>query len=287
MCETINRGTGLLLIEVINSNPNGDPDRESDPRTRQDGRGEISPVSFKRKLRDLVERKDAPVWRELAQELGLPDEGFDILESKNTRRAAVRDLSTDELLSKYWDVRVFGTTFLEETSESYIKTGVAQFGLGVSVSPVRIERMTTTKVLPVEDDKSRGMAPLAFRIVSYGLYTMPFFINATAAQQTRCTKKDIELLLRVIPFAYTQSASYIRPQVNIRYAFYAEHLRARGTFNDFRLIEALTPIKINDDGHAANAWKDYDETALRANVEALNNELKGKASPIVDLMERI
>jgi len=40
----INRGTGLLIIEVINSNANGDPDRESDPRQRHDGRGEISPV---------------------------------------------------------------------------------------------------------------------------------------------------------------------------------------------------------------------------------------------------
>ena len=51
----INRATGLLVLEVVNSNPNGDPDRESDPRQRANGQGEISPVSFKRKLRDLVE----------------------------------------------------------------------------------------------------------------------------------------------------------------------------------------------------------------------------------------
>jgi len=48
--EIFNRATGLLVIEVINSNPNGDPDKESDPRQRNDQRGEISPVSFKRKL---------------------------------------------------------------------------------------------------------------------------------------------------------------------------------------------------------------------------------------------
>ena len=53
------RGVVLLILEVINSNPNGDPDRESDPRQRLDERGEISPVSFKRKLRDLVENKRA------------------------------------------------------------------------------------------------------------------------------------------------------------------------------------------------------------------------------------
>ena len=61
----INRATGLLIIEVINSNPNGDPDRESDPRQRANGQGEISPVSLKRKLRDLIEAKDQPVFLSL------------------------------------------------------------------------------------------------------------------------------------------------------------------------------------------------------------------------------
>lgn len=290
MSEFINRGTGLLLIEAINSNPNGDPDRESDPRTRQDGRGEISPVSFKRKLRDLVSAKDSPVWQELAKELGLSQKGFDILESKDTKRADVRALTAIELLEKYWDVRVFGTTFLEEQTDeagSFISTGVVQFGLGVSLDPVKIERMTTTKVLPVEDDKSKGMAPLAYRIVSYGLYTMPFFINATAAQKTCCTEKDIELLLRLIPHAYKESASYIRSQVDIRYAFYIEHNRARGTFNDFKIIEALTPARIGNAIGSATSWKDYDEAALLESITELNAKLEGKTAPVVNLMDTL
>lgn len=290
MSEIINRGTGLLLIDVTNSNPNGDPDRESDPRTRQDGRGEISPVSFKRKLRDLVEAKDSPLWKELAEELNLPEEGFDILESKTTKRSDIRNLSSEELLAKYWDVRVFGTTFLEEETEekgSFITSGVVQFGLGVSLDPIKIERMTTTKVLPVEDDKSKGMAPLAFRIVSYGLYAMPFFINATAAQKTRCTKKDIELLLRLIPHAYKETASYVRPQVDIRHAFYVEHNRARGTYNDFRIIEALTPVRIAGGTGPATSWKDYDEAALQQSIAQLNEKLAGKTAPVADLMETL
>lgn len=290
MGKRINRGTGLLLVDVTNSNPNGDPDRDSDPRTRQDGRGEISPVSFKRKLRDLVQAKDSPLWQELADELNLPKDGFDILESKTTKRSDVRSLSAEELLEKYWDVRVFGTTFLEEeTGEqgSFITSGVVQFGLGVSLDPVNIERMTTTKVLPVEEGKGKGMAPLAFRIVSYGLYAMPFFINATAAQKTHCTKKDIELLLRLIPHAYKETASYIRPQVDIRYAFYVEHNRARGTYNDFRIIEALTPVRIDAKTGPAKSWKDYDEAALKQSITKLNESLAGKTSPVVDLTEML
>jgi CRISPR-associated protein Csd2 len=290
MSNFIKRGTGLLLIDVKDSNPNGDPDRDSDPRTRQDGRGEISPVSFKRKLRDLVSAKDSPVWQELAKELDLNEASYDILESKVTKRTDVKKLTADELLEKYWDVRVFGTTLLEEQSGesgSFISTGVVQFGLGVSLDPVRIERMTTTKVLPVEDDKSKGMAPLAYRIVSYGLYTMPFFINATAAQKTRCTKKDIELLLQLIPHAYKETASYIRSQVDIRYAFYVEHNRARGTFNDFKIIEALTPVRVGNGIGPATSWKDYDEVALLESIKELNSKLKGKTAPVVDLMEKL
>src|SRR5437867_3889949 len=64
------RGTGLLVIVVENSNPNGDPDQESDPRRRShDQRGMITGVSFKRKLRDLVLRKDEPVWPAVAKDL--------------------------------------------------------------------------------------------------------------------------------------------------------------------------------------------------------------------------
>ena len=39
MKSEIKRATGLLVIEVVNSNPNGDPDRESDPRQRANGLG--------------------------------------------------------------------------------------------------------------------------------------------------------------------------------------------------------------------------------------------------------
>ena len=63
MSNEIKRATGLLVLEVVNSNPNGDPDRESEPRMRPNGLGEISPVSFKRKLRDLVGDHDAPFFK--------------------------------------------------------------------------------------------------------------------------------------------------------------------------------------------------------------------------------
>lgn len=288
MSDFINRGTGLLIIEVINSNVNGDPDRESDPRQRHDGRGEISPVSFKRKVRDLVLHKDGPVWEEVSKSINITKDKFgeyDLLEKRDiNRQAVIQEVASGEFLNKYWDARVFGNTFLEENLSDKIQTGVAQFALGVSISPIRIERMTTTKMAPVEEDKSRGMAPLGFRIIQHGVYCMPFFINATAASKTNCTPKDIDLLLKLIPYAYTHTASYIRSQVNIRHAFYVEHNSPVGKYNDFEIIEALTPKRIDDMEKPSNSWNDYDAIGLATEKAKLAEKMKGKTKEIRDLM---
>jgi CRISPR/Cas system type I-B associated protein Csh2 (Cas7 group RAMP superfamily) len=171
-----NRGCGLLIIEVRNSNPNGDPDQEGVPRQRNDGHGEISPVSFKRKLRDLVEDKEGDVWKHLSAEPKLDSKRFHILESRERSWQQVKeditgDKTGETFKNKYWDGRVFGNTWLESTKENaeaekeqpptgeaakaepaeakppltpeekklirgIIKTGAVKFGMGISVSPL-------------------------------------------------------------------------------------------------------------------------------------------------------
>ena len=299
MEKELHRGTGLLWIEVVNSNANGNPDQDSEPRRRSDKIGEISPVSFKHKIRELIAYKEGPVWKEISSELGIkPEEAghYDILEQKETKRSEVKKMSQQEFLERYWDARVFGSTFLEGklkekagengeySSDSFIHTGVAQFGLGVSLSPIEVERLTTTKVMPAEEGKAKGMAPLAFRIVPYGLYMMPFFVNATMAGKTQCTYRDIQLLLRMIPYAYESTASYIRSQVNIRHAYYVEHAKARGCYSDFKIIEELTPLPRIPDV-PAHSIRDYDTGAVEQGILHLNERMEGKASPVIDLME--
>ncbi|MDO4285998.1 MAG: type I CRISPR-associated protein Cas7 [Eubacteriales bacterium] len=286
----LHRGTGLLWIEAVNSNPNGDPDQASDPRIRQDKHGVISAVSLKHKIRQLIAYKEGALWQEISEELGIEEKDwnhYDILEQKETSRVAVKKLAPDEFLYRFWDARVFGTTFLENKEDgSFIHTGVAQFGLGISLSPVEIERMTTTKEMPAEEGKGKGMAPLAYRIVPYGLYMMPFFINATMAGKTRCSALDIELLLRILPYAYQETASYMRAQVNIRHAYYVEHRRARGGYSDFKILEALTPKSLlNDAEEPAKSIADYDTEAVERRILQLNQQMDQKAGPVRDLVE--
>lgn len=288
--EQLNRATGLLIIEVINSNPNGDPDRESDPRQRPDERGEISPVSFKRKLRDLVEDKTGPVWQELSKQMGLNDEEFMILEERGRDREEIKKLKKEEFQRRFWDARLFGNTFLESMKieemkgkdySHFIKTGAVQFGMGVSVAPILIERQTTTNKAGVEKDKDRGMAPLAYKIVQHGVYCMPFFVNPSAAQKSGCTRQDVELMLKLIPYAYSHNASYIRPAVEIRHAWYMEHQGALGSCSDFALIEALTPQKLEEPDRPSISWRDYHVPTN------LLEELAGKLLSVKDLVKEI
>ena len=276
----IRRGTGLLVIEVITSNPNGDPDRESDPRQRPDEHGEISPVSFKRKVRDLVENKEGPVWKEISTKLSLSPDEFRISESRQTKLSDIRSLNEEEFIKAFWDGRIFGNTELEKGRELPVKTGVVQFGMGISIAPIRIERHTTTNP-PVQGDKKVGMAPLAYRIVEHGVYCMPFFINPTAAVKSGCVKRDIELLLNLIPYAYSHTASYVRPFVGIRHAWYIEHKSALGSCSDFTLIDALTPTRNSefDKETPSKSWNEYDVP------QELPKELQEKVAPLRDLIK--
>lgn len=282
--EVMKKAVGLLIVEVRNSNPNGDPDKESDPRQRFDDRGEISPVSFKRKARDLVDNKEGPVWQEISKRFdpALDPDCFCILESRGRdREAIIREIKDGTFSGKYWDGRIFGNTFLEEGASTTIKTGVVQFGMGVSISPVEIERQTNTNKSGVQEGKDRGMAPLGYRIVNHGVYTIPFFVNPTAAIKSGCTKQDVDLLLKIIPFVYTHTASYVRPAVGIRHAWYVEHKSVLGSCSDFDIIDALTPRKKENFEKPSVAWDDYEVPSH------LPEKLQGKVENLRDLMDEM
>jgi CRISPR-associated protein Csd2 len=274
--STFNRGTGLLIINVVNSNPNGDPDGESEPRMFDDGRGLISPVSFKRKARDLMEAEGA-VFAAAVAAIG-QSQGTKILESRGRVRKDISAMRPEKFRETYWDGRVFGNTFVEEGDKGkFISTGVVQFGPGVSIAPLEVVRLTLTNKAGVQADKDRGMAPLAFRVVRHGLYVMPFFVNPSAAAKSGCDAKDIELLKFLIPHAYAHTASAIRSQVEIVHAWYAEHRNPLGSCPDPLLLNALTPKKKDNPQEPSLSLADYEIPT------DLPEDLRGRLASFEDL----
>lgn len=264
--QPLPRITGLLVLEVRKSNPNGDPERESSPRQRPDGKGEISPVSIKRKLRDLVLEKDGIVWRDVSRKLEIdsPDR-YQILESRGRDRDTIRrkiessngDLG-QEFIDAYWDGRLFGNTFLEEGGSGTIRAGVAHFGVGVSVAPVDIEYSTWTSKAGVQAGKDRGMAPMAFRVVKHGVYFVPFFVNPSFAHKTGCTLLDVNLFLSLLSQIYRANPSVIRTMVEVLHAHVFTHNNPLGSVSDFALLDALRPIKRKNPEQPSEALRDYD-----------------------------
>jgi Cas7 group CRISPR-associated protein Csh2 len=296
----IRRATGLLVIEVRNCNPNGDPDRESDPRTRShDGRGIITGVSFKRKLRDLVQpdlkaTDRGDVWNKISKTFKPPldPDKYHVLENRGRDRGEITKMTKEKFQSRYWDARVFGTTFLESFKDSaereekghFIRTGVVQFGLGLSVAKVRIERMTNTNKSGVQGDKDRGMAPLGDRHVEHGVYCMPFFINPSAADKSGCCTRDIALMLRLLKAAYGNTKSTARNLVEVRHAWYGEHEDLLGSFSEFAFLDALTPSKKDGNNDVPSTLSMDKEYTV---PPELDNTLKGKVTNFCDLCDKL
>lgn len=281
--NSIPRATGLIIVEVRNSNPNGDPERDGAPRKRRGDIGEISPVSVKRKMRDLVGNKKGPIWLYLQEKFNLDEARFKILEDRDRKRGDIKKmiieddskpLEEKQFVKMYWDGRVFGNTFLEEAEgepeeitaeekpskkadkdknkksekalalKKNVKTGVIHFGLGLSVAPVTVRTdFTQTNKAGVEEGKTAGMAPGAFKFVEHGIYAIPFFVNPTPASNSGCKKQDVDVALELIPYVYSHNPSTVRTQVKVLHAWYAEHNNQRGSCNDFDLIDALMPKK--------------------------------------------
>lgn len=283
--SSFNRGTGLLVIEVRGSNPNGDPDAEGEPRTLgADRRGLISPVSVKRKLRDLVADEGSPIWQEAEKSLQLRSNGdgrnYSILETRGRDRDAIFKMDRDAFINAYWDARVFGNTFLESMKgdkdgengngkpkrgkgkangkEHFISTGAVQFGPGVSIAPIDIEYQTWTNKAGVEGDKDRGMAPLAWRFVPHAVYVMPFFVNPLVARKSGCSASDIDFMKFLIPLAYRATASVARPNVEFLHAWYAEHKTPLGSCPDYRIVDAMTPKKRTDPEKPSSSTTEYE-----------------------------
>ncbi|MCI0446473.1 type I CRISPR-associated protein Cas7, partial [bacterium] len=185
-------------------------------------------------------------------------------------RDKIKKMDKAEFQRIFWDARVFGNTFLESMKDEkdlkdknidhFISTGVIQIGVGLSVAPIDIEMMTLTNKSGVEEGKDRGMAPLAFRVVRHGIYTIPFYVNPSIALKTGATQKDLDLFKFMLPYSYQHTSSAIRPQVSVLHAWFAEHKNPLGSCPEYQFINTLTPSikKDKEDVESSNSMGDYD-----------------------------
>lgn len=278
-----NRYDFVILFDVENGNPNGDPDAGNAPRVdAESGYGYITDVCLKRKIRNYVE---------LAKE-GVP--GYNILikpdrwlNAKFTEAYEAEGLKTknkgknpddvkkarDYMCRTYFDVRAFGAVMSTGDDPCGIVRGPVQINFARSISPVNIQDVTITRQARTTDDrKETGDTEMGRKsVIPYALYRAEGYVSAALANKaTGLSEEDIELLWTAIVNMFENDHSAARGKMCMRKLYVFKHDNILGNCPSHILFEKIS-VK-EKENILPRAFGDYvitvDET-MPAGIELL------------------
>lgn len=292
MSEPIkNRYEFVILFDVENGNPNGDPDAGNMPRVDPEtGLGLVTDVCLKRKIRNYVEtvKENAAGYRIYVKD-GVPlnrsdNEAYAALEvtEKNVKdkKKADPDLDAkirDWMCKNFYDIRTFGavmTTFVKAALNCGQIRGPVQLGFARSVEPVVPQEITITRVaITTEADAEiKGTEMGRKHIVPYGLYRCEGYVSANLARKTTgFSEDDLKLLWDAILNMFEYDHSAARGKMAVRQLIVFRHDSELGCAPAWKLFETVKVERTDrDDPSPARAYSDYqvtvDEAALPAGV---------------------
>jgi len=260
----------ILLFDVENGNPNGDPDAGNMPRLdAETNLGLVTDVCLKRKVRNYVTL--------VKDDGGKPQAGFDIYVQEgvvlnNQHKRAYEALKVDPKDSKasrekakdltkfmcreFFDVRTFGAVMMTEVNCGQVR-GPVQLGFARSIDPivpqeVSITRMAVTNERDIEKERTMGRK----HIVPYGLYRAEGFISAPLAEQTGFSQDDLELLWQAFENMFEHDRSASRGSMAARKLIVFEHSSKLGNVHAHQLFSSVI-VKRLDEDKPARAFTDY------------------------------
>ena len=292
MSEPIkNRYEFVILFDVENGNPNGDPDAGNMPRVDPEtGLGLVTDVCLKRKIRNYVEtvKEDADGYRiyikdgvplnrsdaEAYETLGVTDK---TVKEKKKADSHLDEKIRDWMCANFYDIRTFGavmTTFVKAALNCGQVRGPVQLGFARSVEPVMPQEVTITRVaITTEADAEKKGTEMGRKyIIPYGLYRCEGYVSANLARKTTgFSEEDLELLWQAILNMFEHDRSAARGKMAVRELIIFKHDSELGCAPAWKLFESVKVERTNQD-HAAPArsYGDYqvtvDEAALPAGV---------------------
>jgi CRISPR-associated protein Csd2 len=292
MSEAIkNRYEFVILFDVENGNPNGDPDAGNMPRVDPEtGLGLVTDVCLKRKIRNYVEavKEDAAGYRIYIKD-GVPlnrsdNEAYVALNvtDKNVKEIKKQDADLDTkirdwMCANFYDVRTFGavmTTFVKAKLNCGQVRGPVQLGFARSVEPVTPQEVTITRVaITTEADAEKKETEFGRKyIVPYGLYRCEGYISANLARKTTgFSEEDLSLLWEAILNMFEVDHSAARGKMAVRELIVFKHDSELGCAPAHKLFELVTVERKEKDTNApARSFGDYtvrvNEAALPAGV---------------------
>lgn len=260
MSEAIkNRYEFVVLFDVENGNPNGDPDAGNMPRIDPEtGYGLVTDVCLKRKIRNYVEtvkeeepgygiyiREDIPLNRsdnKAYEYLGVDEKSVKELKKKDPNAdEKIRDF----MCKNFYDIRTFGavmTTFVKASLNCGQVRGPVQIGFARSIDPIISQEVTITRVAITTEKDAEGKNTEMGRkhIVPYALYRAEGYISANLARKvTGFSEEDLELLWEAIINMFEHDHSAARGKMAVRELIVFKHSKELGDCPAYRLFDAV------------------------------------------------
>lgn len=293
MSEPIrNRYDFVILFDVENGNPNGDPDAGNMPRVDPEtGYGLVTDVCLKRKIRNYVEtlKEDAPGYRIYIKD-GVPlnrsdNEAIAALGIDGDLKAAKKSTPDidrklrDWMCQNFFDIRTFGavmTTFVKGALNCGQVRGPVQLGFARSVDPIVPQEVTITRVaITTEADaEKKGTEMGRKHIVPYGLYRAEGFVSANLARKTTgFSDEDLQLLWQAILNMFENDHSAARGKMAVRELIIFKHDSELGNAPSYKLFDAVTVAR--KDGIAVpRSYQDYTVTVADTLPDGVHCERK-------------
>ena len=264
MSEVIkNRYEFVILFDVENGNPNGDPDAGNMPRIDPEtGYGLVTDVCLKRKIRNYVEtvkeeeegyciyiREDVPFNRSdnrAFEYIGIDGKNAKELKKKDPKAdIKIRDF----MCRNFYDIRTFGavmTTFVKASLNCGQVRGPVQIGFARSIDPIVSQEVTITRVaITTEEDAAKKSTEMGRKnIVPYALYRVEGYISANLARKvTGFSEDDLELLWEAIINMFEHDHSAARGKMAVRELIVFKHSKELGDCPAYKLFDAIEVSK--------------------------------------------
>ncbi|RTZ78998.1 MAG: type I-C CRISPR-associated protein Cas7/Csd2 [Gammaproteobacteria bacterium] len=260
-----NRYDFVLLFDVKDGNPNGDPDSGNLPRVdAETGKGLVTDVSLKRKVRNYVGlvKEEQPPYEIYVKEKAILNQQHerayvaigaeDLLKGGGKKRKGGDKVNEarDWMCQNFYDVRTFGAVMSTGVNCGQVR-GPVQLTFARSVDPIfsqehSITRMavTTEKDAEAQDGDNRTMGRK--HTVPYGLYVAHGFISAPLAGQTGFSEDDLKLLWQALENMFEHDRSAARGEMATRGLYVFKHDSRLGNAHAHDLFERIRVNKKAD-----------------------------------------
>ena len=266
-----NRYDFILLFDVKDGNPNGDPDGGNLPRVDPEtGEGLVTDVCIKRKVRNYIQMAtDQGIFvREnsvLNDSINAAVEEATGKDAK-TKNATDRDKARALMCKEYYDIRAFGAVLSTGNNAGQVR-GPIQLTFARSIDPIFPHEHTITRMAATDaseqkkneeaDDKGGNRTMGRKATVPYGLYKMYGFVTPHFAEDTGFTEDDLSLFWEALQNMFDLDHSAARGLMSLQKLIVFKHDSPLGNAPAHKLFERVSVTRREEITGPARDFSDY------------------------------